>query len=345
MGKVARQRVIRSKMKIPGFKTNIYFDLETNGCLHVSLTSKFHKIVQMAAVTSCGEEFNEIIDPKVHIPMESTEIHNISNGDVEGKMDFSDGFKRFVEYVNRFETPILIAHNAFRFDKVLLEKECREAGLDKEFNNLVFFDTLPFFRCNFSKLTSFKLGALYKHFTSLELEGAHDALVDVKGLREVFEAVRIPVGIQMGSFILTGKEHPPAVPYLSDIFVFRDGDKVKMMKAMNLKKFDLRRNYYKVATKEFLKVVFGEEKPAIKKVENFLRYTLKMVSDNKVKDALACLLGISILEIDLEIYFTERFREKCVFSLRQLTKNGIKSETQFKEVCLFVGQAGSPSLK
>jgi len=177
-------------MSISLEKSNkVFFDLETNGFGGSgSIYNCFHRIIQISARIH-DHSFCTYVDPEVHIPKPSTDIHRITNDDVAGKETFYHAFAEFLRFVYKNTVPaeptILIAHNAFGFDIPMLQKECARVGVSIPPEFLV-YDTLPVYRREFPLKNSKKLGELYKERFGKEMENAHDALADSIGLQELF---------------------------------------------------------------------------------------------------------------------------------------------------------------
>ena len=167
----------------------VFFDLETNGFGGSgSIYNSSHRIIQISARIH-GHSFCTYVDPEVHIPKPSTDIHGITNNDVVGKGTFYNALAAFLQFIYRHtvhtESTILIAHNAFGFDIPMLQKESARVGVSIPPEFLV-YDTLPVYRREFPLKNSKKLGDLYKERFGKELENAHDALADSIGLQELF---------------------------------------------------------------------------------------------------------------------------------------------------------------
>lgn len=167
----------------------MFFDLETNGFGGSgSIYNTFHRVIQISARIG-DNSFVTYVDPEVHIPTPSTEIHNIANSDVQGKPTFYYAFASFLQFIyqntRRNEQTILIAHNAFGFDIPMLQKEAMRVGVSIPPEFYV-YDTLRVYRREFPLKKSKKLGDLYKERFGKEMENAHDALADSIGLQALF---------------------------------------------------------------------------------------------------------------------------------------------------------------
>ena len=168
----------------------VFFDLETTGCPQSgSIFHEYHRIVQISAV--CGEDtFDATVDPQCHIPSESTAIHRVTNDVAQESATFGKVFPLFRSFVRRQikrgVIVVLIAHNAFGFDKLMLEKECARFSLRVP-ASWKFYDTLIKYRTQFPDLPSKRLGDIYKQRFGEELAGAHNSLADALALKRLFE--------------------------------------------------------------------------------------------------------------------------------------------------------------
>jgi len=168
----------------------VFFDLETTGCPQSgSIFHDYHRIVQISAV--CGDQtFDAVVNPQCHIPSESTEIHRVKNSDVQASPTFAKIFPLFRAFIKkqikRGVVVVLVAHNAFGFDKPMLEKECARFGLRIP-PSWKFYDTLLKYRTQFSELSSKRLGDIYKERFGEDLTGAHNSLADSLALKRLFE--------------------------------------------------------------------------------------------------------------------------------------------------------------
>lgn len=150
----------------------LFFDIESTG----PDVSK-DKIVQLAVIVI--DENGKIVfrhskkfNPGIKISKEATAIHGIKDSDVKNCVSFKDDAKKLKKL---FQDKIIITYNGMVFDIPLLLNEFERAGVDVEFSGK-FFDVLKIER----KLAGNTLSEVYKRYTGEELDGAHDALVDVE---------------------------------------------------------------------------------------------------------------------------------------------------------------------
>ena len=262
------------------------FDTETTGFPGGPyMTSPFTRIVQLSAAQMHGEaEFDEVVNPEVHIPSPSTEIHGVTNAAAAAADAWPSVFRRFLAFLRRNvpgkrkvgaePTIILVAHNA-RFDMNMLEQMGRLYGTEIP-SNVHFKDTLPLFRAHFTELHDraphtrpFNLGNLYKHVFEEDLSGAHNALVDVRGLKRLV----------LHAF----DEEAPWPTYEADKSLM-DIRGIGKTRAIAIERF-LQQHRYRPAGQKtvlHLRAHFQGSKPG--EIEEFVRKTIRVRDDGQVLD-------------------------------------------------------------
>ena len=147
------------------------FDLETTG-----FSPKKHRIVQYALVgcdaNGSSIHVEELVNPQMRIPPETTNIHGISDDDVKEAPEFKECIARITEAM---EGAVIVGHNIEKFDWPFLRNECLRAGQPMP-NPLVILDTLTIAR-KLKIPPSHKLGNLCQRF-GISLENAHTAGAD-----------------------------------------------------------------------------------------------------------------------------------------------------------------------
>ncbi len=158
----------------------VTFDLETTG---KDVTAC--RIVELGAARVRGgevvETFQQVIDPGVPIPPDSTRIHGYTDADVRGKPTFAETWPRFREFIGR---DLLVAHNARDFDLLVLRRQVKEA--DPDAPALPAFDTLPLARALVKG--SAALSALAERF-GVPLDRAHHAQDDAVALAHILRGL------------------------------------------------------------------------------------------------------------------------------------------------------------
>lgn len=159
-------------------KPIIFFDLETTG---ISITQD--RIVQIGAIKvmpdGTEEVKNVLINPTIPIPAAATAVHGISNEEVKDKPKFRQIAKSFAAWLQGSD---LAGYNSDNFDVPMLIEEFNRVGITFPEQDTNFIDVLKIER----KINGHSLGATYERYTGEELEGAHDALIDIYATIKIF---------------------------------------------------------------------------------------------------------------------------------------------------------------
>ncbi len=195
----------------------IYFDIESTG-----VETETARIVELACikynVDGTQEEKTILVNPGVPIPIEASDVHGITDEIVKDK----PFFKQYAQAIrNWFDGCDLAGFNSDNFDIPLLSAEFERSGLEGINWNPNLLDIMKLYRLLYPNT----LSDVYKRLTGKELEGAHGALVDIVGTKEIAD-ILIP------KLKETTEETLEAV---SDIDSFMQGDK---------KRFDLAGKMY-----------------------------------------------------------------------------------------------------
>jgi len=159
----------------------IFFDLETTGIdiLH----DRIVEICYMKIMPNGDEVAKHMrVNPEMHIPEKSTEIHGITDDDVKDCKIFK---QIAADVVKDFEGCDIAGFNSNRFDIPVLVEELDRAGVDS--NNIIkhkFVDVQNIYH----KLERRTLSAAYKFYCGKDLEDAHSALGDTRATYEVLKA-------------------------------------------------------------------------------------------------------------------------------------------------------------
>ena len=161
--------------------TYVVFDTETTGFN----AGGEDQMIEIGAVKICGEEivdrFDELIDPKRHIPDKITELTCITDDMVKGKDDEETVTKKFLEWAG--DLPMVV-HNA-KFDISFIEMAMKKYNLG-EFKNTV-IDTLELSRTLDQGFARHGLSALVKRYNvPWEEDAHHRADYDAEGTAKVF---------------------------------------------------------------------------------------------------------------------------------------------------------------
>ena len=158
----------------------VFFDLETTG-VDVA-KDRIVELCYIKVFPNGNEESKNIrINPTVHIPENTTEIHGISDEDVKDCPTFAQiaGDLR-----QTFEGCDFAGFNSNRFDIPLLVEEFLRCGIDFDLTKRKFIDVQNIFH----KLEQRTLVAAYKYYCGKDLENAHSARADTRATLEVLEA-------------------------------------------------------------------------------------------------------------------------------------------------------------
>jgi DNA polymerase-3 subunit epsilon len=182
----------------------LFYDTETTGFYQYRLPVDDPNqpyLVQLAMQLcdddgSIVSQVSVIVDCPVPIPAKASEVHGIDNAKASGlgvKPETAAGLFQFFASRAQFH----VAHN-IKFDTAIMRTACVRAGHDNQLQvpelctmeaATPIVDMPPTERmiaAGFNKPKPPKLEECIKHFFDEDLEGAHDALVDVTACRRVF---------------------------------------------------------------------------------------------------------------------------------------------------------------
>ena len=153
-----------------GFRV-LGFDLETTG-----FNPRQDRVVQFALVGSDldGSQLSlqSLVNPGCRIPVESSNVHGIFDGDVRDARSFGEHLDSICEMI---EGAIIVGHNVIAFDWRFLEMECIRIGREVP-SPLALVDTLELAR-TLGVPRGHKLGVLCERF-GISLERSHSADAD-----------------------------------------------------------------------------------------------------------------------------------------------------------------------
>lgn len=171
----------------------VVFDTETTG------KTKNALIVQLAAVVfkngKVFKEYNQLINPKLPIPKEATDVHGISDSMVKGMPTVFEELPKFLHEVMVKKNGINVAYNA-KYDTPILNRDIRQwrwanpKNLKSDFENRVMkqkdlykvLDPYILIQRIHPFLGAVKrLSHQYHWLFCKNMENAHDAMADVKG--------------------------------------------------------------------------------------------------------------------------------------------------------------------
>jgi DNA polymerase III subunit epsilon len=167
-------------MKINLDRDLIFFDVESTG-----LNVVRDRIIQIALIKmrkdgKPDEQYSTLVNPGIPIPDESTAIHGITARDVANKPLFKQIAQQIFDFIGDGD---LAGYNSNRFDVPILLEEFARAGIRLDISKRNLIDVQRIFYI----MEPRTLKAAFKFYCSKELEGAHDALNDVRATIEVFK--------------------------------------------------------------------------------------------------------------------------------------------------------------
>lgn len=161
----------------------VCWDVETTG-----LNPKEDFIIQLSAI-KFEKETNKVIDDyswfikpphKYEISQSAINVHGLTKEFIDNNgVYFRDIASLFFDMIKDAD---LLTYNGNTFDIKFLYEECKRWGLELPVADKKFYDAYSM-ECRFSPRN---LSAVYKKYTGKDLEGAHNAMNDVKATMEVF---------------------------------------------------------------------------------------------------------------------------------------------------------------
>ncbi len=158
----------------------VCFDCETTG-----LDTENDKIIEIGAATFQGgtilKSCEDLINPGIAIPINTIEIHHITNEMVLNKPKIDSVINHYLEFIGKH---IIVGHGV-TFDISILNSEAKRLNINTQLEKLKYVDTLRLARL-YGESPSNSLQSLRKHF-NIQSNGAHRALSDVHVNIEVFK--------------------------------------------------------------------------------------------------------------------------------------------------------------
>jgi DNA polymerase III subunit epsilon len=157
----------------------IFFDVEATG-----LNIVRDRIMQIALIKvrkdgGPDEQFTSLVNPGVPINDDAYAVHGISAQDVANKPNFKQIAQKVFDFIGEGD---LAGYNSNRFDIPILLEEFDRAGIRFDISKRRMIDVQRIFYI----MEPRTLKAAYKFYCNQELQGAHDALNDVRATMDVF---------------------------------------------------------------------------------------------------------------------------------------------------------------
>ena len=159
--------------------TYVFADIETD-------TVKAYKLLQIAAVTDNGQQFCVYINPQTDLPQGCTNFNGFyyhrgklyRNGRPLKSVNITKALSNFMVWIQNLKKDvILVFHNGFAFDCIILAKFLVRHNITIPSNLVKVADTLQQFRqhLRLTEVRNHKLSTIARHF-NITLDFAHDAL-------------------------------------------------------------------------------------------------------------------------------------------------------------------------
>lgn len=160
----------------------ICFDLETTDA------NQDCGIVEMAALKIYPDGRSErkvwLINPEKQIHPKATEVHGLSNVDVENKPTFKEVAVQIHNFIS--DAKIFMTYNGNSFDIPILYRHFAAVGIDWNPHEVVKIDVMDIVR----KLKPRTLSAMFKEYVGEELEHAHSAEADTVAVLRLFYSIK-----------------------------------------------------------------------------------------------------------------------------------------------------------
>lgn len=158
----------------------VFVDFETTG----TDTMK-DRIVEMSFAKLNLDASREVktyrVNPEMAIPKGASDVHGITNADVDDKPTFKSYSKGILAFIEGCD---LGGFKSNQFDFPLLYMEFNRAGINWDYNQHQMIDCGNIFTIKEPRT----LAAAVKFYCGIELEGAHGAECDILGTISVFES-------------------------------------------------------------------------------------------------------------------------------------------------------------
>lgn len=158
----------------------VFFDVETTG-----VDPSSARIVQIACVKrrpdGTSTEWQRLVNPGCPIPLEAAEIHGITDDMVKDAPPFRDIASGLLQALEGCD---LGGFNVRRYDIPLLQAEFARVGVAFSTEGRSIVDAMALFHAKEKR----DLTAAVKFYCGRPMEGAHDAMADVRATMEVLNA-------------------------------------------------------------------------------------------------------------------------------------------------------------
>jgi len=156
-----------------------FIDIETTG-----MNPRQDRIVELCIIKvhpdGREEILSSVINPAMQIPIESTQVHGITNEDVKGKPTFNEFAKQLINFIDNCD----LGGFGTKFDLSFLESEFKRAGVIYSEEGRQVIDVQRIFHT----LEPRDLNAAHLKYCGKNLKKSHRADIDVRATMDVLEA-------------------------------------------------------------------------------------------------------------------------------------------------------------
>jgi len=178
-------------------KPILVLDTETTGLLlHPDVSLDLQpRMVEFGGIYLDSEdgriisEFQQKINPEIHIPEETTRVHGLTDEDVANCPTFYRYAARLYDII--LGARVIVAHN-LPFDKTIIMMECERNGYPEipiAWRDCKEVCTIDVYREQFGK--EMRLTALYEAVCGHKLAQEHRGLADVRALVDIIQKDRL----------------------------------------------------------------------------------------------------------------------------------------------------------
>lgn len=150
----------------------VFIDVETTGTDPTT-----DRVIQLGILKG-SQEIDVLINPECPIPPAVSEINGIFDKDVKYRPTFEHYAQRLYDLLETAD--VFVAFN-YQFDFSFIQAELARYGFDLPSSKFVFIDPMVIFK----KKVPHSLASAYRYYMGTELQGAHNALVDIIATKQV----------------------------------------------------------------------------------------------------------------------------------------------------------------
>ena len=167
----------------------LWLDIETTG-----IAKAYDQVVQMAygwenEDGELVEEMSILVRPSVPISRGAFETHGISDDMVANSPTFAEAASELADRIDKAE--MIATYNGNRFDIPILDAEFKRAGMSVELISKLPLDGFRLLQ----EMNPRDLSTMHAKYVGEPLEGAHDALADIRGTHALYRAMRSAFGL------------------------------------------------------------------------------------------------------------------------------------------------------